>query len=460
MRYTEFKTLKITEGDNSNATRFNSEVGMLAAMCGVNPDTFDPLNPAPSFEAGNGLYTIGDETIQNIINNAKDFKQDKFNKWVKVAGPKIHKRILDELESLGYPVPTELSWVGGQNQSSVADVKFVNHVMDGISVKEQGAPTLANLTAKSMGLDGEDPDIFRQHAREEWDAVKQYVFDKVIEIAKSQPGKAFAPSKAKYSITYMTGEVPADAERLKAPKEPKASAELDNIKKNAGLPAQEVQPEVEPSPEEELPLIPEPEDEEPNQYSQELPPRYLSESVDGSGYFIIKFDEKIVHEPEDRIMLDLHRNAKWQRVFGDYFQSHWKKDATLTHLGSRLFAKIGVDFVHKIKQALADDSKIHSAVKMGDVSYFYATPSHLYYVPAVNQNRGLKLHDLKYDTPKGTNQFFTATIGYENETPASVLIYIRYANGIFKENPTVRVQKLTNAEGLGWINLYKSAKKD
>lgn len=457
MRFLEFTIPQILdEGGESKGTQFNSEVGLLAAMCGVDPSTFDPLNPAPSFEAGNGLYTVGEETIQNIIKNASSFKPEKFNKWVKTAGPKIHQRVLDELETLGYTPPTELAWVASQNQSSVADVKFVNHAIDGISVKETGAPTLANLTAKALGLDGEDPDVFRAHAKEEWDAVKEYVFGKVIEIAKAQPGKAFAPSKPKYSITYMTGEVPTDAARLKAPKQPKAPNELDTIKKNAGLTA----PEMEPNPEEELPLIPEPEEEQSDQYSQELPPRYLNESVQTGGYFIIKYGDSVVHEPEDRIVLDLKKNAEWQRVFGDYFQSHWKKDATLTHLGSRLFAKIGVDFVNKIKQGLAEESRVHSAVKMGDVSYFYATPSNLFYVPAVNQNRGLKLHDLKYETPKGTNQFFTASIGYENETPAGVLIYIRYANGIFQTNPTVRVQKLTNAEGLGWINLYKSAKKD
>jgi len=402
MRFFEFNQ-SINEGGDSKSTQFNSEVGLLAAMCGVDPASFDPKNPAPSF--ANSTYTVGNSTFANIQAQADNHNPTKFNKWVTSVGPKVANLILTELTKLKIPAPTELSWVGGQNQSSVADVKFVNHPVDGISVKEAGAPTLANLTAKSLGLDGEDPDVFRQHAPAEWDAVKQYVFKKVIEIAKAQPGKAFSPIKSKYSITYMEGEIPQDAKRLKVPKPPQQQA-----------------PAVE-------------------------------EDVASGGYFVINFGDGIVNEPEERIMTDLPKNAAWQRVFGDYFQGYWNKDTDLKQLGERLFIKIGQDFVAKIKLGLAQAAKLHSAVKMGDKSYFYATPKAVFYVPSVTSTQGLKLVDLKYTAPKGTNQNFLATIGYPGQTPASVLIYIRYANGIFQTNPTVRVQRLTNPEGLGWIKL-------
>lgn len=442
MRFNEFKNIQLQEGGDSKATQFNSEVGLLAAMCGVPSAIFDPTNPEASFSYGNNQYTIGQETFDNIKAQAGNYNAAKFNKWVNVVGPKISAMVLEELQKLGHPIPTELAWVGSDNQSSVADVKFVNHPIDGISVKEAGAPTLANLTAKSLGLDGEDPDVFREHAQAEWDAVKEHVFTTVLEKAKSQPGVPYSPIKPKYSIMYMENDIPADAKRLKAPK-----------------PKQEKPPAEEPA---EVP--PQQQQQQTQQqahggWGQDLGPddTSLSEDVDQApaspGYYLIKYGDKEVYEPEDRIWADLHRNQEWQRVFGDYFQSQWKKDQVLTNLGERLFSKIGSDFVSKIKTGLSENSKLHSAVKMGDVSYFYATPKATFYVPSVSNNKGLKLVDLEYTSPKGTNQNFLATIGYEDEAPASVLIYIRYANGIFQTNPTVRVQKLTNPQGLGWIKL-------
>ena len=178
-------------------------------------------------------------------------------------GPKISSLVLGELQKLGHPAPTELAWVGSDNKSSVADVKFVNHPIDGISVKETGAPTLANLTAKSLGLEGEDPDVFRAHARAEWDTVKQYVFGKVIEIAKAQPGKAFSPIKPKYSITYMEGEIPQNINRLKVPKP-------------APPPQQAQTPQIPQAPQNQAPVSPD--------------NAALNENA-GTGYFLINFGD-------------------------------------------------------------------------------------------------------------------------------------------------------------------------
>ena len=439
MRFNEFKNIQLAEGGDSKATQFNSEVGLLAAMCNVPTALFDPNNPEVAFSYGNKKYTIGQETYDNIKAQAANYKADKFNKWVNTVGPKIANIVLEQLNTLGMPAPTELAWVGSQNNSSVADVKFVGHKVDGISVKEAGAPTLANLTAKSLGLEGEDPDVFRAHARAEWDAVKQYVFAKVIEIAKAQPGKVFSPIKSKYSITYMTGDIPQDAKRLKAQKEQPAQQDQQ----------QDQQP-VQPTQQQQT-------QQAHGGWGQDLGPAdtdtSLSEDVATGGYFVINFGDGVINEPEDRIMTDLPKNSAWQRVFGDYFQGYWNKDAELKRLGALLFNKIGTDFVNKIKQGLTDQSKLNSAVKMGEVSYFYATPKATFYVPSTTNNKGLILHDLEYTAPKGTNQNFLAKIGYKDEEPATVLIYIRYANGIFQTNPTVRVQKLTNPQGLGWIKL-------
>jgi len=439
MRFNEINKLiaESKKKKSSKATQFNSEVGMLAAMCGVDPATFDPNNPAPSFE--NSQYTVGPETLANIQSQAEHYKPDVFKIWVTKVGPTIAHKVLDQLAILKLPAPTELSWVASQNQSSVADVKFVNHPMDGISIKEKGAPTLANLTAKALGLDTGpegDPDVFRHYAKQEWDDVKGYVFDKVLELAKRQPDKPWSVD-AKYSITYISGDVPADSTRLKMSKPP-----VKKVVPPTKVPAQTIQP-----PASTTPTV----DNAPVAENAVQPP--VPATTGGTGYFKIAYGADSISDTEENIKQKISVNVKWQRVFGDYFQSFWKKDHKLTELGEKLFSKIGADFVSKIKEGLADQSSLEGAVKMGDVSYFYGTPTGVYYVPSSTNNKGLVLQDLKYTSPKGTNQNFLATIGYPNANPATVTIYIRYANGIFYSNPTVRVQKLTNPQGLGWVKL-------
>jgi hypothetical protein len=91
---------------------------------------------------------------------------------------------------------------------------------------------------------------------------------------------------------------------------------------------------------------------------------------------------------------------------------------------------------------------------MGEMAYFYATPKSIYYVPGVSTIDGLAVRDVVYTAPKGTAQYFKTTVGYAGGTePTEILIYVRYANGIFARNPTVRVQKLINPEGISWTKL-------
>jgi hypothetical protein len=39
------------------------------------------------------------------------------------------------------------------------------------------------------------------------------------------------------------------------------------------------------------------------------------------------------------------------------------------------------------------------------------------------------------------------------ENNATVLVYVRYANGMFDANPTVRIQDLKNPGALAWTKL-------
>jgi len=60
-------------------------------------------------------------------------------------------------------------------------------------------------------------------------------------------------------------------------------------------------------------------------------------------------------------------------------------------------------------------------------------------------------------TKKGTGQKFHVKVkNVANGEPgpeeyATVTLYVRYANGLFAENPTARVQELKNPEYLLWV---------
>jgi hypothetical protein len=55
---------------------------------------------------------------------------------------------------------------------------------------------------------------------------------------------------------------------------------------------------------------------------------------------------------------------------------------------------------------------------------------------------------------EGTSQKFQAEVGRPDSVEnAKILIYIRYANGMFETNPTVRVQDLKDPQFLGWEKL-------
>jgi hypothetical protein len=109
MRFREFKNIELTEGGDSKSTQFNSEVGLLAAMCGVPSAIFDPNQPEVAFAHGNKQYTIGQETFDNIRAQAENYNPAKFNKWVNTVGPKIADTVLGQLKTLGMPAPTELA---------------------------------------------------------------------------------------------------------------------------------------------------------------------------------------------------------------------------------------------------------------------------------------------------------------------------------------------------------------
>lgn len=158
--------------------------------------------------------------------------------------------------------------------------------------------------------------------------------------------------------------------------------------------------------------------------------------------------DKNVTMTEQQIMGAISKNAQWQRVFGDWFQANW---ATKKSYATPLYSKIAKVFEVTIEQTLNKSGKLASILRFGDKPYYYLSAKGLYYVPAKDEVADLKLKGLKYAQPDGTSQRFIAVIGRpDSEDDAELDIYVRYANGMFESNPTVRVQSLKNPQFIGW----------
>jgi hypothetical protein len=158
--------------------------------------------------------------------------------------------------------------------------------------------------------------------------------------------------------------------------------------------------------------------------------------------------KQTVDWPQEKILANLEKNAKWQRVFGDWFQSNWQSKKSYA---TPLYQKVAKAFETTIENHLQDNAKLTSMLRFGDVPYFYATPSNLYYVPTVESVALLQIKGIKYAEPDGTSQRFIANIGRpDSDQNAGLDIYIRYANGMFESNPTVRVQSLKNPQFISW----------
>jgi hypothetical protein len=99
---------------------------------------------------------------------------------------------------------------------------------------------------------------------------------------------------------------------------------------------------------------------------------------------------------------------------------------------------------------------------MGEAKpYYYANDEKLYEVPGTSDASGININlqmasPIEYKQVKGTGQKFHVKIkNVANGEPgpeeyATVTLYVRYANGLFAENPTARVQELKNPEYLLW----------
>jgi len=151
------------------------------------------------------------------------------------------------------------------------------------------------------------------------------------------------------------------------------------------------------------------------------------------------------------IMADMEKNAYWQRAFGDWFVANY---ATQKGLMAPLVEAIAEKFTAIMKAHLSQGGTAAKLVKFVKRPFFYVNPSHVYYVPSIDDVADLTLKDVVFAAPEGATMKFIALIGMkDSEENAQVEIHVRYANGIFETNPTARVQSLKNAQFLSWEQL-------
>lgn len=151
------------------------------------------------------------------------------------------------------------------------------------------------------------------------------------------------------------------------------------------------------------------------------------------------------------IMADMEKNAFWQRAFGDWFVTNY---ASQKQLMAPLVESIAEKFTAIMKAHLSQGGTAAKLVKFVKRPFFYVNPSHVYYVPSIDDVADLTLKDVKFAAPEGATMKFIAEIGMKDSMEnAQVEIHVRYANGIFETNPTARVQSLKNAQFLSWEEL-------
>lgn len=467
MRFNEFQpTIKEGRADNKK-TRYNSEVGLLVGFAGVDPTTFDPANPSDPNTGipGTMLENGGKKVYKDIISFLKpNYDPNMLAAWAGRA-PEYMQKITAKMGT----TPAVFGWAGGANQNAegAADIEFVGEVIQGVSIKAESGITLRNLTPKALGLAVDrGNDVFFQYAANEYTAMKQGIFTKLLDLAKQTPGEKLSFHKQnpdKYWIMYT----PAAGESPEA-----VPDELTAITKNAGIQAK---PAV-PVPQERIqgtavkPESPASIQNMNKTIGTKIPmgaerkedPNSLREDVgttpqEGIWTCAGKTNFK---GTRDQIMASIGTNKKWQRVFGDWFQANY---AAEKELATPLYNAIATMFKDTMVEHLSKDRNLDAVLAMGKRPYFYANAADIYYVPSVEEVSDLKIKNVYYGSiqaegnvveAEGTSQKFQAEIGRPDSTEnAKILIYIRYANGMFESNPTVRVQDLKDPQFLGWEKL-------
>ena len=161
--------------------------------------------------------------------------------------------------------------------------------------------------------------------------------------------------------------------------------------------------------------------------------------------------KKTIKASAEEILGQISRNSPWQRVFGDYFQSHFQAKKGYA---APLYQKIAKIFEQIIEAKLSTVDELANVLRIEEKPYYYVTPKKAYFVHGRSDIDDLRVKSIRYGNPDGTSQLFYANIGMKDSDDAATIdVYIRYANGMFEANPTVRVQNLRNPQFILWNEL-------
>ena len=171
-----FEVSLVKEGGASGATRYSSELGVLASYAGKpNVANLVPSSPNKYFDASkllNPKQVFGD--IKNLVSQEGNFD------------PKVYKLFIERGNKLKLNtknIPKQVSWAAGQNigdeTGSAADIIFVNNKIAGVSVKV-GLATLGNFTPSLLGIGEDKGDAFEQYAKEEFNQFKTAVISDAL----------------------------------------------------------------------------------------------------------------------------------------------------------------------------------------------------------------------------------------------------------------------------------------
>ena len=411
MRAYEFLSKRpIEEGDTSGATQFNSELGCMLGFVSADA-TFEKLLEG-NYSGENSKLLNAEGIIAQSTKDQKMYKQDYFNAWVK-KGAEIKSKI-DYNGNVGW------DGVGQGNQGGVADVVFEDGAThSGISIKEKSGITLTNTSPKELGFDYTG-DIFKSYFEEYWISWKEKVIKKVLELSKS-------------------GRV------IGAPSDKKSQTGNDKIRAI--------------------------------QYNTEDHTDTAGKVYPAGTYSIwygkgpdIKTWNRDAFTEDEIYQMAREGNSLVQRVFGDWYQTAIKDvESGAIDYQEKLFTAFVDLALDKIGKALAKPETLSKLLQMSESRpYYYYMPAgkktteKLYEVPGTGGDTGINLNlqlasPIEYKQVTGTGQKFHVKVkNVADGEPgadafAVITLYIRYANGLFAENPTARVQELKGAEHLLWV---------
>ncbi len=396
MRFNEFKPQILDEGGPSGGKRFNSEVGVLLGLLGLDPSAtgFDPSNPENTIPA-NTLSNPGKVYLDIKKHLPGVFSPEVLKGWYDYTVANI----IPAINAKGIQLPSQYTWAGGKNKGGPADIGFVGSNISGISIKDEGGITLANPSPTALGFAiKRGQDLFKIHAPAEWTTMKEKIFTIVLDLAESAakketaiPGGKAIPmnwNRDKYSIVF---DVNTNLFTITGKKS--ITTTRDAIIKAAGSNAP-------------------------------------WQRVFGD-YFVKHFNKQLAYP--------LFKSVTQQ--FIDIMKPHLEgidqSNANLLKLlqfGNKPMLYVTPEELYYIPPDNADS--------MREIQLISISPA-------------VVITDDPESSPDAVSLKFNAKMGKPTSTDhASVDIYVRYANGMFETNPTARIQNLQNPIFMNWEKLY------